>query len=180
MDYLSKSYTSASFTTNQTANASFVLHNAIWDPHFTTERWQKDNQLSKLTQFIILLSAQICYIYFNRIDIMSNYDELSFLLLNQRCNCVHTLAYHERPLRRSICLTRCTSLGASTQPLFFGLLALWPIFVQKFEQLSGCKNISMKKTNRYKHNNQNIKIVPINIHYWTLSLHTTQQLNQYP
>lgn len=79
------------------------------------------------------------HVYLNGIDITGDDNELSLFLLNQRGNCVDTLANNERTLSGDISLAGSTSLGAGTQSLLLGLLGLGPVLVQELEHLSSCK-----------------------------------------
>jgi len=84
--------------------------------------------------------------YLNGVDIIGDNDKLSFLLLNQGGDGVHTVADGESPLGGGVLLTGSASLSTGLEASLLVLLGLGPVLVQQTEQLSGCKT-SQEMTN---------------------------------
>ena len=79
------------------------------------------------------------FYYLNGINIASNDDQLSLLILNQGCDGVDARTDHRRALGGGVSLSLGLSLGTGHEPGLFLLLALRPVLVHKTEQLGGCK-----------------------------------------
>jgi len=98
------------------AEPRLVLDDAVWNAHLAAQCGQEQNKLQG-------------------IDVISNDDELGFLLLHEGGHSVDTVTHHRGSLGRSILLSLSLSDGASPQPLLLGLLVLRTVLVQQLEQL---------------------------------------------
>mmetsp|Transcript_5487 Transcript_5487/g.7185 ORF Transcript_5487/g.7185 Transcript_5487/m.7185 type:complete len:121 (+) Transcript_5487:135-497(+) len=72
-------YSGSCLLVHQLAKASLALYYAVWYIHLSAERWQENDEL-------------------NRINIMSDDNKLSLLLLNQSSNVVDAVLKNERLL----------------------------------------------------------------------------------
>ena len=78
--------------------------------------------------------------YLNGVHIVGDDDELSFLLLDQGGDRVHSVAESERALGGRVLLAGRASLGPGLQTGLAVLLSLGTVLVQKTEKLGSCKN----------------------------------------
>ena len=69
---------------------------------------------------------------------MCDHHQLSFLLLHQGSNCVHTRADDGGSLGGCVGLSLRTLLSTGTQALLLVNLALRPVLVEETEQLGSC------------------------------------------
>jgi len=116
---LGDGHASGGLPSGNSAESSLVLDNAVGDSHLAAQGRQEENKL-------------------DGIDIISNDDQLSFLLLDQGDDTVHSVTDNGGTLGGGICLALGLSLGSLLQSLLPGLLSLRPVLVQQLEQLGGC------------------------------------------
>lgn len=116
---MSETNASARLATDQATETGLVLHDAVRNAHLAAQGRQENDQL-------------------DRVNIVSDDDQLGLFLLNQRRDRIDALADHKRPLGRRVRFTSSADLGAGAQPLLLCLSALRPVFVQQLEQLGCC------------------------------------------
>ena len=104
---------------NQQAQTCLALDNAVWDTHFAAQGRKEKHQLK-------------------RINIMSNYHQLSFLLLNQLGNGVGTGTHKCGLLLGLNLLALNLGLGQLLQALLLGQSRFWAAFLQQLEHFHGC------------------------------------------
>ena len=77
------------------------------------------------------------------VNVMSNDDQLSLLLLHQSCDSVDTGPHHRRSLSWDVILTLHTLLGPQCQPHLALLLRLRSVLVHQTEHLAGYRHTAL-------------------------------------
>lgn len=108
----------AGLAADKQSQTGFALDDAIWDSHFAAQGRQEENDL-------------------NGVDIMSDDDELSFLLLNQLGDGVGSSPEEVGLLLGWHFLALSLGLSDLLQTLGLGQWRFWTVLVEQLEQLDG-------------------------------------------
>ena len=85
------------------------------------------------------LRSQVSSTHLDRVNIVSDDNELSLLLLHESGDGVNTVSHHGSSLAGGVLLPLSPGGGSLSQPLLLGLLGLRPVLVQQLEELGGCR-----------------------------------------
>ena len=115
--HVDESKASCSLLVNNLTKAGLALNNAVWDTHATAESRQPNNQL-------------------NRLNIVSDDDQLGLLLLNKGSNVVETILNDIAGASVDGLSSLLFGSGSLAQTELLGLSVFGAVLVQKLEQVA--------------------------------------------